>query len=58
MIRPYSIDLLDLIAKCHGLVGDELREIMRRTLAREKFELEVNCTRPRNDYAQTNLYEA
>lgn len=56
MIRPYSVDLLDFITKCHGLVGDELREIERRALAREKFELEVNRTRPCNDNAQTNLY--
>lgn len=56
MICPYSINLLDFITKCHGLVGDELREIVRRTLSREKFELEVNSTRPCNDNAQTNLY--
>lgn len=49
MIRPHSIDLLNLIAECQRFVYDQLDEVVRCGFACEEFELEVNGSDPGSD---------
>lgn len=42
MIRPHCVHLLDLVRERHGLVDEELQEVVRRRLARQELELLVD----------------
>ena len=55
MIRPHSIDLLDLVRERRGLVDEQLQELVRRALAREQLELAVYRARPCGNDAERDL---
>ena len=55
MIRPHRIQLLNLVAKRHRLVYDELQELVRRGLSGEERELRVHRSGPGDDDANCNL---
>ena len=46
MIRADRVHLLDFIAESHGVVYDELKEVMWGGFASKKLELAIYCPRP------------
>ena len=58
VIGSHSIHFLNLFAEGHGLVDDELEELVRGGLAGKQFELLMNGTSPRNYDEESNLETA
>ena len=55
VIGSHSIHFLNFFTEGHGLVDDELEEIVRGSLACKQFELLMNGTPPRDDDKESNL---
>lgn len=55
MIRPDSVNALDLVAESDRFVDNELKEVVWRALSREKLELEVDRPGPSNDDTRRDL---
>lgn len=55
MVRPHGVYLFDIITEDHGLVDDELNEVVRRRLAREELELAMYRAAPCNDDSKRDL---
>lgn len=55
VVRPHGVYLFDIITEDHGLVDDELNEVVRRRLAREELELAMYRAAPRNDDSKRDL---
>ena len=58
MIGSHSIHLLNLFTEGHGLVDNELEELVWGGLASKQFELLMDGTSPRDDDKESNLEAA
>ena len=58
VIGSHSIHFLNLFAEGHGLVDDELEELVRGGLAGKQLELLMNGTSPRYYDKESNLETA
>lgn len=55
MIRADGVDLLNFIAESHGLIREQLHELVRCRFPCKQLELLVYCSSPRNDDASRDL---
>lgn len=55
VVRPYSINFLNLIAEGHSFVDDELQEVVWRRLPSQESKLFVDSVTPGNDDSSANL---
>ena len=58
VIGSHSIHFFNFFTEGHGLVDDELEELVWGGLASKQFELLMNGTPPRDDDEESNLETA
>jgi hypothetical protein len=57
MVCTDGVNLLDQVGECHSLVYDELKEVVRRGLARKQLKLAVDPLRPSASDTNSNLIQ-